>query len=637
MQWYVTVSNFARLDRNNSTLSDTAMLYAQKLIDLENIGSIYKVVGHNARADLFSLKDCEQGLIETEKAEAILKRYVDHFQGYDNMPAEAKIIYISSQIIKSKVLYHCAIEKDDPGLLEQAADIGKESTNNFQQLISRSSIGELKNRFIDYYLYLTTLTEIYIQQYLTSKDIRYLEKAFVVSEQNRSVLLQQSLSQKEKQETLSGKRKVLLNQLQELNETKFITEAKYQQGAVADSVFYNAINAQQTFFDQLQYSNDPIERSFYLDQIKVKELNISTVRKNLLNSNNCIISFQKIYNKIYLFALTKNKLNLFSTGYDRDLYQLIQVASKSLKDQSDEDRKDSYQFYRKLFEPCLNWLKSENITELILIQNQYLEDLTIEQLPTAYDARKTWNQLPLIIDTFTCSYAYSIQSLLVAKELYLLRQQKKQRLPNWQGFTNNPATGRDTLPALSGLGAEISSRFKSQFSPNSNHTYNGDKSTILQGLEKASIGQLVTHGRTTEAREDLFYLDISVGKQDAERKNIYPIDIYSRSFPLDLLLLLNCNSGKEQTINQFFGRQSIAHAFTYAGCTTTIIGLDNLKDQATTTIVNYFYENCLIKKQAVATALRMAKQRYREENPGTHPYMWSKLIVQGVADINFHD
>lgn len=80
------------------------------------------------------------------------------------------------------------------------------------------------------------------------------------------------------------------------------------------------------------------------------------------------------------------------------------------------------------------------------------------------------------------------------------------------------------------------------------------------------------------------------------------------------------------------GVVGLAQSFICAGAKKVITTLWNINDQATSVLMEKFYENLLIKKMSVGESLRQAQIHMFQTQQYKHPYYWSAFTIQGEFD-----
>jgi CHAT domain-containing protein len=106
-------------------------------------------------------------------------------------------------------------------------------------------------------------------------------------------------------------------------------------------------------------------------------------------------------------------------------------------------------------------------------------------------------------------------------------------------------------------------------------------------------------------------------------------EIFSGSVPADLSILGTCDSGIGR-LTPGEGMLSIAYAFSYAGCASTVNTLWPVDDRANADLIDRFVAR-LAEGEDRAAALRAAKMDYLDGVGAElgHPYYWGAPVLQG--------
>ncbi|SHO81258.1 hypothetical protein MNB_SV-15-824 [hydrothermal vent metagenome] len=273
----------------------------------------------------------------------------------------------------------------------------------------------------------------------------------------------------------------------------------------------------------------------------------------------------------------------------------------------------------------------KNKTELIISPDGLLNLLPFEAL---YDGEK------YLIETKTISYISS------AKEF--VRGLKREKVNNKNdivafgdaNFDMKFDSGSRGVPLL--LKEEFSNlpatkneiEAISKIYPNAK-IYTNDKASVenLLNIKNPKILHLATHGFYLKD-EDTHPLEKSglafsgasrASKVGDTRGIITALKISTMDLnDTDLVVLSACESGLGD-INSSDGVMNLSSAFIQAGAKSVIISLWKINDEATSILIQDFYDN-ISKGKSYKEALREAKLKMIDKNP----FYWSSLIISGV-------
>jgi CHAT domain-containing protein len=157
---------------------------------------------------------------------------------------------------------------------------------------------------------------------------------------------------------------------------------------------------------------------------------------------------------------------------------------------------------------------------------------------------------------------------------------------------------------------------------------NVERDKLVDEVGKYAIVHFATHAQANIENGDLSY--ILFGTQ--EDKRLYAKDLYAFDLNSELVVLSACQTGKG-SLEQGEGTISLARGFIYAGSSSVLTSLWNVREKSNSDIVMNFYRELKTGKSKDA-ALRDAKISYlasitRDNQEQAHPFYWSPLIAVG--------
>jgi CHAT domain-containing protein/tetratricopeptide (TPR) repeat protein len=151
----------------------------------------------------------------------------------------------------------------------------------------------------------------------------------------------------------------------------------------------------------------------------------------------------------------------------------------------------------------------------------------------------------------------------------------------------------------------------------------------------AEVGQyqilhLATHGVLNNEHPELSGIVLTTVKRDGtEAAGFLPLhDIYNLKLSADLTVLSACETalGKDVKGEGLIG---LTRGFMYAGSRSVVASLWKVDDRATSVLMGHFYKAMLQDGMSPAAALRLAKEKVRQEKPWRAPYFWAGFVLQG--------
>lgn len=161
-----------------------------------------------------------------------------------------------------------------------------------------------------------------------------------------------------------------------------------------------------------------------------------------------------------------------------------------------------------------------------------------------------------------------------------------------------------------------------------------DKSTLQNFIQNASQHRIIHIG--THAKSDNLspsYSKLIFSKSDIDPSptgnELYSHQIYQLSLDSDIVVLTACETGKS-SIDPGEGMLSMAHAFSYAGSKSLLVGLWKIDEQVSAQIAQFFFEH-LSEGMDKASALRQAKIQFLQQTEGRSlsPEFWAGLVLIG--------
>ena len=158
------------------------------------------------------------------------------------------------------------------------------------------------------------------------------------------------------------------------------------------------------------------------------------------------------------------------------------------------------------------------------------------------------------------------------------------------------------------------------------------KERFLSEINKYPIVHLATHAVSSINDAAGSYIAFYPQHGSAMEDHLFLEELYGLDMHATQLVIMSaCETGQGELVNNE-GVISLARAFAYAGCASTISSLWKADDQATSFILRRFYVY-LEKGYTKSRALRQAKLDYLGSDAvNKSPAYWSHLILMGNAD-----
>jgi CHAT domain-containing protein/predicted negative regulator of RcsB-dependent stress response len=149
-------------------------------------------------------------------------------------------------------------------------------------------------------------------------------------------------------------------------------------------------------------------------------------------------------------------------------------------------------------------------------------------------------------------------------------------------------------------------------------------------LGQYQVIHLATHSLINNEHPELSGILLSMVNKKGEPENgfLQLHDIYNLRLSADLVVLSACSTGLGKEVRGE-GLVGLTRGFMYAGSKSVVASLWKVDDRATAELMSYFYQAMLTDGVPPATALKLAKEKMRQQKRWRAPYYWAAFILQG--------
>jgi CHAT domain-containing protein len=256
--------------------------------------------------------------------------------------------------------------------------------------------------------------------------------------------------------------------------------------------------------------------------------------------------------------------------------------------------------------------------EWIIVPDGFLYFLPFESLPSGQGSE------PLLAST-TISYQFASR-LIVSPD--------DAGGPSPSGvlaFAPFAGQGHDPFPSLPASRQEIAGLPGIQYIDSQ-----ATKVVFLKELDRYPIIHLATHAVSSIQNAAGSFVAFYPHKGSALEDNLYLEELYGLDMHATKLVVISaCETGQGELVSNE-GIISLARAFAYAGCTSSLSSLWKADDEATSFILQRFYVY-LQKGYRKSTALRQAKLDYLGSGTvNKSPGYWAHLVLIGDTAPLYH-
>ncbi len=445
----------------------------------------------------------------------------------------------------------------------------------------------------------------------------YLEQAFLINERNKASVIAANL-QERNLSALPGQ-----GSLQKEDDIKYNIarlDVKLQQ--TMDKAAMEKIAQEKAGYEiqlaQLQQALEQDENYFrlkYEDSIPgVKVLQAH------LEPNQALISCFLTGPALHIFALTGSSFSYTridsaeALGRDtEDWLQMLKTVENGRKFKGGEV---GNRLSQRLIQPIRTLVPGKN--EWIIVPDGFLYFLPFESLPADNNGEP-------LLETTTISYQFASRLILPSK------QRPGQQAPGtgvlaFAPFTGNKflTTGTYRFPPLPASQQEIGGLPGCHYSGAA-----ATKSLFLQQLNRYPIVHLATHAISSANNAAGSFIAFYPVRNTPIEDCLFLEELYGLNMSRTRLVVISaCETGQGELVSHE-GVISLARAFAYAGCGSSISSLWKADDQATSFILQRFYVY-LEKGYKKSVALRRAKLDYLASGTvNKSPAYWSHLMLIG--------
>jgi CHAT domain-containing protein len=226
-----------------------------------------------------------------------------------------------------------------------------------------------------------------------------------------------------------------------------------------------------------------------------------------------------------------------------------------------------------------------------------------------------------LLETTTVSYQFSSR-LIVAPAIH--NNSSPVKVLAFAPFAEKGAAELSPLPASR---EEIAGLSGSQYIDSL-----ATKEQFLKEINKYPIVHLATHAVSSIDNAAASFIAFYPAKRPSIENCLYLEEMYGLDMHATRLVVISaCETGQGELVSKE-GVISLARAFAYAGCESTISSLWKADDQSTSFILRKFYVY-LQKGYTKSKALQQAKLDYLGSDAiNKSPAFWSHLMLMGNTD-----
>lgn len=450
----------------------------------------------------------------------------------------------------------------------------------------------------------------------------YLEQAFLIGERSKASVITANLEER----TFMGapEAKGLLEQVD--NYKYRIARLNVKSEGVTDPVELAAITREKEG-DEIELLR--LQKALEQDgeYYRVKYGDASPGIRDLqgeLGRNQALVSFYAAGGVLHVFVVTRDGLRHVAVDSLARLERDVEAWLDKLKATGSGVRFSGGPVGAELFSSLVQPIQAaaSGRTEWVIIPDGIFALLPFESL-YADAAGNQW-----LVETTTISYRFSSRLLSGAAPsagrsgfgvlAFAPFEGAGARVPGTAGdsgavFQRLPASKEEIagLPGLQWLDGQAT------------------KERFLATVNQYPIVHLATHAVSSMDNAAGSFIAFYPGKGGTIDNRLYLEELYGLNLQQTRLVIISaCETGQGEVVPQE-GVISLARAFAYAGCGSTINSLWKADDQATSVILKRFYAH-LREGETKARALQLAKLDYLKSDAiDKSPAFWAHLVLTG--------
>jgi CHAT domain-containing protein len=608
-----------------------------------------------------------------------LKNILHKLQGISLLESKAKVMVELSQseVITTKLQYL----KGALSTIELSLNLFESIQRNLVQasndnVSKEGSLLDLEKRYVSLF---DLNMEIVYALFQMTKEAKYKEMAFSISEKSKSFILRQALSQIEQLKDFPIEKR---EEFQKLEAALFFFDKEIIKAERANNIVkkealeLQRINNKERYQQiALSLKNNPETASFYKDYFEAHTLSVEAVQKMLEGQpGKVILEIYESSDKIYTFLISSEKVEINQQDKPENWAAQIEKLRELNLDLNLIANKKLIAGYLQINKELIEILLSSeiikaagNIDQLVVIPHGESHNINFNILLRSFDMPvfheieylaypvADCSTFDYLVHHYAISYASSAAIMLNDLEKRKVKQSFDYSLMGFApdySYRNKSALENGEKP-VDVLPNEISPIL---------YLFDEDRFKILDGIhaDEASFRELVetysanilhvsAHGEIDDG--GLLLSKIILGKSQ-KNTTVYDDDLqiaelYNLRILTELAILSVCSAADGKLFGNA-GKISLARGFAYANCPGIIMSFWDLETKSNQQIIQNLYVQLVENRQSVDRSLQMAQLNYLKDKQLTwteseanttrekesileamHPFFWAGLVPVG--------
>jgi CHAT domain-containing protein len=472
---------------------------------------------------------------------------------------------------------------------------------------------------------------LYYEQYERSRSVSWIEKAWLLMENSRSLLLLEKLH-------FRDAIKVLPNDIRyEIERLSF--QIKDVQSYLAETSpsdpdfqrLQRKLADLEGLWTQAMANLSATHPAFFNWIHQRPNTDLAAVMQLMNDDNEQLVSYFDGNRQLFAVAIDGGQANFFRVDLPSSSTEMIQALRVSINNRSRTAYQQLYELYDLLLKPVL---KDNKGSRLAIIPDGPFWLLPFEVLLTAPVGSGRNSSLPYLLRTYTVRLMFSYQTALVQQRERAGRTYAHTIL-SMAPATTDFKTARTDVPFVTALPGSVATQRKLSTAFGNNGIFLSGAAATDKAFRRwskdARIIHIDTHAFLNDQTPDYTWLFFQPSDKNNPNSGIISAaEIQQLSLRAELAVLGFCDSGNGK-LHAGEGLASLAREFYIAGCSNVLVSSWALPDQPATYIMQRFYDY-LFSGMGKAAALQQAKLDYLDDEThrfALHPYFWAGLQMIG--------
>jgi len=478
--------------------------------------------------------------------------------------------------------------------------------------------------------------DILKEVYDETNDEKYLEEAFQIAEKTKGLILMEAF-EKNRQKAMANldqpilERERLLRGNLDLYEKLLYREElqKEPNDSIVKDLNQKVFESKEVYF-AFQDSLKTFVASQSSERNSIPSL--AEISEQLALTNSASIEYFIADSSLYIFTFFENQHHFDRVDLPSDFKdQLLTYCENLAYPSRPFDQNIGASISNQLLEKSFQYFpKNKNFQKITIIPDSWLGYLPFETLALPNDPSK------LLIENFDVSYAYATHLMLAQKNNDFRKgtksiatfapQYEKSNELIAQVLRSRVGKILSDLPGAKKEAELIAKLFEGD-------AYTGEGITESQFRNLASDYKLLhlsMHAEMDDVNPMYSHFIFNTSNDSLNDGILTAAELYNLPLNADLAVLSACNTGFG-TIKKGEGIMSLSRAFRYAGVPATVMSLWKVPDDATSKIMENFYQ-FLKEGDTKDSALRRAKLAYLDQAitpEQKHPFYWAGFVATG--------